>query len=63
MKLSILIPVFNEEPTVRKLIDSVLDFKLEGWEVELVVVESNSSDGSRDIIKEYEAACKIKAIY
>lgn len=62
-KLSILVPIFNEEPTARKLLDLVLDFKLEGWETEVVVVESNSTDNSRAIVQEYEKAGRIKAVY
>ena len=47
-RLSIVIPVYNEEPTVGALVDSVLATTLpEGIERELVVVDDGSTDGTR----------------
>lgn len=63
MKLSILIPVYNEAATCRTLLDQVLAADCCGLEKELVVVESNSTDGTRDIVSEYEKAGKVRALY
>lgn len=63
MKVSILIPVFNEAATVRPLLDQVLASDCLGLEKELVVVESNSTDGTRAVVQEYERAGKIAAFY
>ena len=53
-RLSIVLPVYNEVATCKKLIDTVLAKKIEGVEREVVIVESNSTDGSREIVKGYE---------
>jgi glycosyltransferase involved in cell wall biosynthesis len=49
--LSILMPVYNERPTVRQAIDDVLKTELP-TEFELVVVDDGSTDGSREILRE-----------
>ncbi len=46
MKLSILIPVFNEVETIRAVIDLVTNIDIEG-EKEIVVVDDGSTDGTR----------------
>jgi len=43
-KLSIIIPVFNEEKTIAKAIESVLGIRLPGWQKEIIVVNDGSSD-------------------
>lgn len=47
MKLSIIIPVYNEEATVKEIIDRCRALPLDR---EIVVVDDGSSDGTRDII-------------
>ena len=55
MKLSIIIPVYNERPTVEKLLRRVLAAPLPGHlERELVVVDDGSTDGSRDLLASLE---------
>ena len=49
MKLSIIIPCFNEEKTLSKLIAKVLQFNL--VEKEILIVDDCSTDTSREIIK------------
>ncbi len=53
MKLSIVIPVYNETATLRQIIDKVEAVDL-GVEKQLVLVDDCSSDGSREILKEIE---------
>ena len=50
MKLSIIIPCYNEEKTLKKLVQKVIQFKLH--EKELLIIDDCSTDSSRDIIKE-----------
>lgn len=45
--------VFNESSTVATTIDEVLGVDLPGVTVELILVESNSTDGTRDIVLSY----------
>ena len=49
MKLSIIIPCFNEEKTIEKIVAKVLMFKT--LEKEIIIVDDCSTDNSREIIK------------
>ncbi|MGA2588244.1 MAG: glycosyltransferase family 2 protein [Candidatus Aminicenantales bacterium] len=49
MKLSIVMPVYNEKDTIREIIARVLSVDA-GFEKELVVVDDFSGDGTRDIL-------------
>ncbi|MBA3531248.1 MAG: glycosyltransferase family 2 protein [Ardenticatenales bacterium] len=51
MKLSIVIPVFNEERTLRQILEAVRAVDLNGIEKEIIVVDDGSSDGSREIVQ------------
>jgi glycosyltransferase involved in cell wall biosynthesis len=51
--VSVVIPVYNEIPTVRAALDALVAKRIEGYELQLIVVESNSSDGSRDVVLSY----------
>jgi dolichol-phosphate mannosyltransferase len=46
-KLSIIIPVFNEEKTVAKLLKSVLSARLPIKNIEYIVINDGSTDGSK----------------
>jgi len=48
MKLSVVIPVYNERETIEKLVETV---KAVGVEKEIVIVDDASKDGSVEIIK------------
>lgn len=52
MKLSIIIPVFNEEKTVAKVLDAVKKVDLGKLEKEVIVVNDGSRDGTAGIVKE-----------
>jgi glycosyltransferase involved in cell wall biosynthesis len=51
MKLSVVMPVYNERATLRDVIAKVLAVPLE---IELLCVDDGSSDGSRDILADLE---------
>ena len=51
MKITLITACFNSEATIRTAIDSVLSQK--GVDVEYIVVDGGSKDGTVDIIKEY----------
>jgi len=64
-KLSIIIPVFNEEHTVATVIDKVLDVELpNGIEKELIVVNDASFDKSIHVLENYinHTASRLKII-
>jgi len=48
MKLSIIIPVYNEKETVREIYDRVMTVNIDK---EIILVDDCSTDGSRDIIR------------
>ena len=50
MKLSVIIPVYNEEKTVRELIALVKKADISGNEKEIVVVDDFSTDSTRDFL-------------
>jgi glycosyltransferase involved in cell wall biosynthesis len=51
MKLSVVIPVYNERATLRCLVDKVLSVPVE---IELICVDDCSRDGSREILNELQ---------
>lgn len=55
MKLSIIIAVYNEAATVDRLLQRVWNQPLPGMSREIIVVESNSTDGSRQIVEDFAA--------
>jgi glycosyltransferase involved in cell wall biosynthesis len=53
MKLSVVMPVYNERATLRTVVERVLAVPLE---IELVCVDDGSRDGSREILAELASA-------
>lgn len=60
--LSVIVPVYNERATVGELLDQVLAKSIEGVEIEVIVVESNSTDGSREVVQRYENHPRVRVI-
>jgi len=52
MKLSIIIPCYNEEKTISALLDKVLKSNIGTIKKEIITVDDNSSDNTNKIIKE-----------
>jgi hypothetical protein len=61
-KLSIVLPVYNEVRYAGQVIDAVLAKPL-GIERELIIVESNSTDGTRDVVRRYEGRPGVQVVY
>ena len=51
MKLSIVIPVYNEKKYIREIVKQVREVNLPGIEKEIIIVDDYSTDGTRDILK------------
>ena len=49
MKLSIIIPCFNEESTIKEIIEKITS--LNDIEKEIIVIDDNSSDNSKSILQ------------
>ncbi|MGP0566847.1 MULTISPECIES: glycosyltransferase family 2 protein [unclassified Nitrospina] len=60
MKISVVIPVYNEKNTVRTLIERV---EATPYEKEIVLVDDYSTDGTREILKEYEDKEGFRVVY
>ena len=61
MSITFLIPIFNEVKTVRKAIEEVI--KLDIPSKEIIIIDNNSTDGSKEIIREYQKRESIHIIF
>jgi glycosyltransferase involved in cell wall biosynthesis len=60
VKLSIVIPIYNEETTLATIIDKVLATP---YEKEIILIDDFSTDGTREILKEYEDRKEFQVLY
>ena len=60
MKLSVIIPVYNEAKTIQEIIRRV---EATGLAEEIIAVDDGSTDGSRDLLREMDGAGKVKVVY
>lgn len=58
--VSVIIPNYNHAPFLRERIESVLRQEMD--DVELILLDDNSTDDSRKIIEDYRGHCKISHI-
>ena len=61
--LSVLMPVYNEKTTVKKKIEEVLNLKISNVDIELIIIESNSDDGSKEIVEKYSKLQNVKTVF
>jgi glycosyltransferase involved in cell wall biosynthesis len=61
MKISIIIPIFNEKDTISKIVDSVNNWCNPNCEV--ILIDDNSTDGTREIIATELAKKVARVIY
>jgi hypothetical protein len=60
--LSVIMPVYNERNTVGQILEEVLAKQIDGVEIEVIVVESNSTDGSREEVLRFQDHPRIRVI-
>ena len=63
MKLSIIMPAYNERKTLREIVGRVLAVDLGPIEKELVIVDDGSTDGTRDILRELDGKNGVRAVF
>ncbi len=64
MKLSIVMPAYNEKNTLREIVSRVLAVELpDGMSRELVIVDDGSKDGTREILRELDGQNGIRAVF
>jgi len=60
--LSVIVPAFNEVKTFSALMDTLLRKELPSLQIEIIVVESNSTDGTREAALKYRDHARVKLI-
>ena len=60
MKLSIIIPAYNETKTIREIVARVKGVDLNGLDREIVIVDDGSTDGTRAILEELATAPDVR---
>lgn len=59
MKLSIIIPVFNEKNTIKQILEKVESVDLGNMEKEIIIVDDGSTDGTKEILSNLQKNYKI----
>lgn len=60
MKLSVIVPVYNEKSTIREILSRVQKMQLAD---EIVIVDDGSSDGTREILESYVGKEPFRVIF
>jgi GT2 family glycosyltransferase len=61
-QLSVVMPVYNEVSTFATTMDAVLAKEMPGIDKEIIVVESNSTDGTRELVSKYQNYPGVKVL-
>jgi len=51
--LTVIVPIYNERGTVQAALDAILAKQIPGWRMEFILIESNSTDGTRELVLPY----------
>ena len=60
--LSVIVPAYNEAKTLGGLMEALLRKEVTGLQMEIIVVESNSTDGTREAALKYKDHPKVRLI-
>ena len=60
--LSVLIPVYNERHTIETCLDRVLNANIGNLEIEVIISDNNSSDGTKEILNKIKDK-RVKILY
>jgi hypothetical protein len=61
-KLSIIVPVYNERATFAQLAELVVNKQIQNVEIEIIMVESNSTDGTREDVVRYKDHPRVRVV-
>ncbi len=61
-RLSVILPLYNERSTFPELMEMLVEKQIPNLEIEIILVESNSTDGSRELALEYRDHPRVRLI-
>lgn len=61
--LSIVIPVFNEQNTIKEILKAVEESPAANLKKEIIIVDDGSTDGTREALKDLEKSRKYEVLY
>ena len=62
LRLSVVLPVYNEKNTFREVIELLLAKTIPGFEIEICLIESNSTDGTRQDVLAYAGHPRVRLL-
>jgi glycosyltransferase involved in cell wall biosynthesis len=62
VRLTVVMPCYNERATIREIVSRVLAVDLPGIEKELVIVDDGSRDGTRDILATFDGRDGVRVL-
>jgi Glycosyl transferase family 2 len=62
LRLSVILPVYNEKNTFREVFELLLAKTIPGFEIEICLIESNSTDGTREDVLAYADHPKVRLL-
>jgi 2-polyprenyl-3-methyl-5-hydroxy-6-metoxy-1,4-benzoquinol methylase len=60
--LSVIVPAYNEGKTIRWILDRLIAKQLDDLDKEIIIVEGNSTDGTREAALEYQQVRGVKVV-
>ena len=62
-EVSIIIPTYNESENIIRVLDSIGEYLQNGLQVEAIVVDDNSPDGTGKVVEDYISKTQTKDDY
>jgi len=63
VKLTVILPVSDESATIRTVVRGVLGLDCPGVQIELIIAENNSTDGTAEIVDEYRDHPRVTVVH
>jgi glycosyltransferase involved in cell wall biosynthesis len=63
LSLSVIVPIYNEIATAHTALSAIVAKRVRGWDLDVIIVESNSSDGTREIVRSFESVPGVRVLY
>ncbi|MCX6791902.1 MAG: glycosyltransferase family 2 protein, partial [Candidatus Gottesmanbacteria bacterium] len=60
-KLSVIVPVYNEQNTIAEILRRIEEVTIPGWSKEIIVVDDGSKDRTKSVLKQWEK--KVNVLY